>query len=87
MKTELLHGTLDVMILKTLSWGRMHGYGVGRWIEQQGGEALQIDESVYRAHFKAVFVLCGDEGEERRGAWHKRRSVDRALEGHVLLVG
>src|SRR5437762_52616 len=32
MKTELLHGTLEVMILKTLTWGRMHGYGaVPRW--------------------------------------------------------
>ena len=34
MQNELLHGTLEVMILKTLSWGPMHGYGIGRWIEQ-----------------------------------------------------
>jgi hypothetical protein len=44
MKTELLHGTLEVMILKTLTWGRMHGFGIGRWIEQQGGDALRIEE-------------------------------------------
>ena len=42
MKTELLHGTLEVMILKVLSWGPMHGYGVGQRIEQLGGDALRI---------------------------------------------
>jgi|SRR5688500_4943882 transcriptional regulator len=53
MKTELLHGTLDIMILKTLSWGRMHGYGIGRWIEEQGGEALRIEEgSLYPALYR-----------------------------------
>jgi transcriptional regulator len=53
MKSELLHGTLEVMILKTLSWGRMHGYGIGRWIEQQGGDALRIEEgSLYPALYR-----------------------------------
>jgi PadR family transcriptional regulator PadR len=53
MKTELLHGTLEVMILKTLTWGRMHGYGIGRWIEQQGGDALRIEEgSLYPALYR-----------------------------------
>lgn len=53
MKNELLHGTLEVMILKTLSWGRMHGYGIGRWIEQQGGDALRIEEgSLYPALYR-----------------------------------
>ena len=53
MKTELLHGTLEVMVLKTLSWGRMHGYGIGRWIEQQGGDALRIEDgSLYPALYR-----------------------------------
>ena len=30
MEKELLHGTLEVLILKTLSWGPMHGFGIGR---------------------------------------------------------
>jgi len=33
-QTELLHGTLDTLILKTLSWGPRHGYGVARWIQE-----------------------------------------------------
>ena len=41
---ELLHGTLDLLILKTLSWGPMHGLGVLRWIEQVTGGQLQIEE-------------------------------------------
>jgi hypothetical protein len=41
MKSELLHGTLEVIVLKTLSWGPMHGYGIGRWIEQLGTGALR----------------------------------------------
>ena len=42
--TDLLQGTLDLLILKTLSWGPAHGYAVARWIEQLTGHALQIGE-------------------------------------------
>ena len=41
---ELLRGTLDLLILKTLSWGPMHGLGVLRWIETVTGNRLQIEE-------------------------------------------
>ena len=48
--SELLHGTLDVLVLKTLSWGPVHGYGISRWIEQQTGDELQIvDAALYKA--------------------------------------
>src|SRR5829696_2109910 len=40
----LLQGTLDLLILKTLSWGPAHGYAIARWIEQLTGNALQIGE-------------------------------------------
>ena len=42
---DLLQGTLDVMILKALSWGPMHGFGVARWIRTTTDEVLQIDDS------------------------------------------
>jgi PadR family transcriptional regulator PadR len=42
---ELLKGTLDVMILKALSWGRMHGFGVAKWIRQTTDDVLQIEDS------------------------------------------
>jgi PadR family transcriptional regulator, regulatory protein PadR len=47
---DLLQGTLDLLILKTLSWGPAHGYAVARWIEELTGEVLQIGEgSLYPA--------------------------------------
>jgi transcriptional regulator len=43
-------GTLDLMILKTLSWGPAHGYAVARWIEQCTDDALKVEEgSLYPA--------------------------------------
>ena len=41
---DLIRGTLDLLILKTLSWGPMHGLAVARWIEQVSRDKLQIEE-------------------------------------------
>jgi transcriptional regulator len=41
---DLLQGTLDVLILKTLSWGPMHGYGVARWLQRVTDDVLRIEE-------------------------------------------
>lgn len=41
---ELLKGTLDVLILKTLSWGPMHGYGISKWIRERTEEGFDIEE-------------------------------------------
>jgi transcriptional regulator len=62
----LLQGTLDLLILKTLSWGPRHGYAIARWIEQTSDDALRIEEgSLYPALYRM----------ERRGwidaAWGK----------------
>jgi transcriptional regulator len=47
---DLLQGTLGVLILKSLSWGPMHGYGIARWIEQITDDELLIEEgSLYPA--------------------------------------
>lgn len=47
---ELLQGTLDMMILKTLTAGPNHGYGVMRRIRQVSDEVLQVEEgSLYPA--------------------------------------
>jgi transcriptional regulator len=42
---DLLQGTLDVMILKALSWGAMHGFGVAKWIRRTTDDVLQIEDS------------------------------------------
>jgi transcriptional regulator len=42
--SDLYVGTLDVLILKALSWGPMHGYGIGRWIRQTTEDVLAVQE-------------------------------------------
>jgi transcriptional regulator len=47
---DLLQGTLTALILKALSWGPLHGYGIARWIEQATGDELLVEEgSLYPA--------------------------------------
>jgi PadR family transcriptional regulator, regulatory protein PadR len=51
--SNFLLGTLDVMILKTLSWGPMHGYGIGAWMEATAGEIFRLKEgSLYPALYR-----------------------------------
>jgi transcriptional regulator len=46
----LLKGTLDLLILKTLSWGPMHGYGIATWLEDRSDGTLGVDDSaLYQA--------------------------------------
>src|SRR5438874_11784607 len=42
---DLLQGTLDVMILKALSWAPLHGFGVAKWIRHTTDDVLQIEDS------------------------------------------
>ena len=46
----LLQGTVDVLILRTLAWAPMHGYGVSGWIRQRSNGALAVeDAALYQA--------------------------------------
>jgi DNA-binding PadR family transcriptional regulator len=49
----LLQGTLELLVLKTLSWGPMHGYGIASWIESATGDVLRVEEgSLYPALYR-----------------------------------
>ncbi|MDF1505967.1 PadR family transcriptional regulator [Roseisolibacter sp. H3M3-2] len=49
----LLQGTLELLVLKTLTWGPMHGYGIASWIESSTGDALRVEEgSLYPALYR-----------------------------------
>jgi transcriptional regulator len=49
-KNELLQGTLDMLILKALDNGPLHGYSVARWIHERTDDVLRIEEgSLYPA--------------------------------------
>ena len=41
---DLLQGTLDVLILKTLSWGPRHGYAIARWVHDVSDDVLRVEE-------------------------------------------
>ncbi len=49
-RIELLQGTLDMLILRTLAWGSQHGHGIGQAIRQSSADLLQIERgSLYPA--------------------------------------
>ncbi len=51
--SSLLHGTLDALVLKTLSWGPRHGFAILRWIEDTSGDVIQVEEgSLYPALYR-----------------------------------
>ena len=43
-KDDLLQGTLDLLILKSLARGPMHGYGVAEWIHESSQDVLRVEE-------------------------------------------
>src|ERR1700728_4355686 len=49
-RVEVLQGTLDMLILKTLQWGPQHGYGITQALRTRSGEVLQVETgSLYPA--------------------------------------
>jgi PadR family transcriptional regulator PadR len=49
-RLEIMQGTLDLIILRTLRWGPMHGHGIAKFIQQTSGETFKIEHgSLYPA--------------------------------------
>ena len=44
MRLDLLQGTLDVLILKALTWGPRHGYAVASWLRSTTADALNVED-------------------------------------------
>jgi transcriptional regulator len=54
-RTDLLHGTLDMLILRTLQWGPQHGHGIGQAIRAQSEDLLKVETgSLYPALHRLV---------------------------------
>ena len=53
-RMELVNGTLDTLVLKTLSWGPRHGYAVARWIKETSDGTIQVED---RALYVALHRL------------------------------
>ena len=80
----LLQGTLDVLILKTLTWQPMHGYAVSRWIRARSGDALAVeDAALYQALHRLarrgwVESQWGVSESNRRAKYYALTRVGRA---------
>jgi PadR family transcriptional regulator, regulatory protein PadR len=81
-RIEILQGTLDMLILKTLQWGEQHGYGISQAIRASSGEVLQVETgSLYPALHRL----------ERQGwvkaEWKKSESNQRAKYYTITKLG
>jgi transcriptional regulator len=80
---ELLQGTLDLLILKAVSLGPLHGYGVLLRIQQISGEKLEIQQgSLYPAlyrleHQGAISSEWGDSENNRRAKFYRLTTAGR----------
>ena len=89
---DSVQGTLDFLILQTLSWGEMHGYAVARWIFDRSGEELQIEEgtlypALHRLESRGlVEAEWGVSENNRRAKFYRltatgRRELTERVEG------
>lgn len=89
-RNEMLPGTLDMLILKTLTLGSMHGYGIAQRIQQISGEVLQVEEgSLYPALQRLlvngwVKAGWGTSENNRRARYYKLTPAGRKQLGAEL---
>jgi transcriptional regulator len=87
---DLLRGTLDLLLLKTLSWGPMHGVAIVRWIERVTRARLQIEEgALYPALHRLEARQCleaewGYTDKGRRAKYYRLSALGRQRLGLEL---
>jgi transcriptional regulator len=80
---ELLQGTVDVLILRTLAWQPMHGYGISRWVRERSQGVLAIEgAALYQAlhrleRRKWVAPSWGVSENNRRAKFYELTSEGR----------
>jgi PadR family transcriptional regulator, regulatory protein PadR len=77
---DLLQGTLDMLILKAVSLGPLHGYGVLLRIQQISGDRLEIQQgslypALYRLEHQGLIVSEWGESENKRKAKYYKLTV------------
>jgi transcriptional regulator len=76
-KSELLQGTLDLLILRTLASGDMHGWGISQRLQQISQDVLQVNQgSLYPALYRleqqgSIESSWGDSENNRRAKFYK----------------
>ncbi len=80
----LLKGTLDVLVLKALSWGPMHGFEITSWLEERSGGHLNVvDAALIQAlhrmeERKLLSAEWGVTRNDRRARYYKMTARGRA---------
>jgi transcriptional regulator len=74
---DLLQGTLDLLVLKTLTWGPAHGYAIARWIQQLTGDVLQVGEGSLYPALHRLEERGWIESEWRRSELNRRAKFYR----------
>lgn len=81
--TELLQGTLDLLILKAISLGPLHGYGVLLRIQQISHDKLQIQQgslypALYRLEHQGIITSeWGESDNKRRAKYYRLTAAGR----------
>ena len=82
-KTDLLQGTLDLLVLKTLALAPMHGWGISQRIQQMSGDVLRVNQgSLYPALHRLeqqgwISAEWGESENNRRAKYYKLTSAGR----------
>jgi transcriptional regulator len=83
--SDLLHGTLDLLVLKAVATQPLHGFGLTRWIEQRTGNELEIvDSALYKALHRledagAIDAEWGVTENNRKAKYYSLTSKGRQL--------
>ena len=78
---DVLSGTLDLLILKALSWESTHGYGIARWIQQATDDMLAVGEgtlypALHRLEERGLIAAEWGVSENNRRAKFYRLTPD-----------
>jgi PadR family transcriptional regulator PadR len=80
----IVKGTLDILVLKALSWGPMHGFEITTWLEERSSGALDVEDSaLYQALYrmeerKLVAADWGVTEHNRRARYYRISAGGRA---------
>ena len=83
--SDLLHGTLDLLVLKALAVQPLHGFGLTRWIEQRTRDKIEIvDSALYKALHRledagAIDAEWGVSENNRKAKYYSLTSKGRQL--------
>src|ERR687889_556691 len=88
LRKDHLHGTLDALVLKTLSWGPRHGYAIARWIRETSDDAIQIEEgSLYPEMLARELAERGLDPAAARAEAARRFGDVAAVRGECVEIG